>query len=404
MEQQNVVYIGTYLTEPLQDSYDWDQHSPAGQTKQESTVSALSRAGYDVDVVSSTVIADDTVGANRTVVDSSDTATVYVSPMIRIVHKALPPGLRRVVAAIQNKFILTLSSTLLLLRLSLRTEYDAIVFYNFNLVTSVPAFVASLLFGTPLVIEYSDSRADSASRADRIKDSIYLTVIGRRVSGAIYINAHMAELLGTDKQTVVRGTPSIELTEDDLRSEQSRSPLTIFYGGRLDDVRGVSKLVRLAPDLISELDVEIRITGYGPKSDAVAREVERIDSERVDFLGFISKEQYKSELLTSDVALNLQSPSAPGNRYTFPTKILDYLATGNVVVSTKMSDLERELDDVLVFTEPKTPQIYDTIESAVSNYAELSARSERGVEWIQRECSPEKRTEDISRLLDEVCA
>jgi glycosyltransferase involved in cell wall biosynthesis len=278
------------------------------------------------------------------------------------------------------------------------------VFYNFNIVTAFPAQIAGMLFRTPLIIDFNDSRLDSKNRFDRARDKIYLYIVDPWLSGGICINTNMTSVLQTDNTVVVRGKPSVEMVDDAELETNTDGSLTVFYGGKLDDVRGIDILLDSALGIVTGQDVEIRITGYGSRVDEVEQRVSEMDTDEISFLGFLSSEEYREELVEADIAVNLQLPDAPGNEYTFPTKILDYLATGNVVVSTRMSDLEGVLDDILVFTESNSDAATTTISEVCNDFSAHSQRIAAGHTWVQESCSPEKRVETISALLDRACS
>lgn len=403
MATRNVAYVGTFLPESLRKVDDWSSQSPAGQAKQKSTITALSQSDCRVDAVSSVVPIRDGIGRVSRQVTESEHAQVHVPPNVDVVPDSGPPLLLHLLRIVQFKLILPLVVTLYLCLLSRRREYDAIVFYNFNIVTAFPAQIAGILFRVPILIDFNDSRLDSRDWLDRLRDEVYLYLVDPWLSGAICINTNMTSLLRTDNTAVVRGEPSVRKpTDSEIESDPGGS-LTLFYGGKLDDVRGIDILLDSAAEIVSGRDVEIRITGYGSRFEEVQQRVSELDVDQVSFLGFVSSDEYRRELVEADIAVNLQSPDAPGNKYTFPTKILDYLVTGNVVVSTRMSDLETVLDDVLVFTDPSPNDFVSTVDGVCEDFPDHRERITAGRAWIREHCSQERRIEKISGLLDEAC-
>jgi glycosyltransferase involved in cell wall biosynthesis len=404
MTTREIAYVGTYLPESLRAGHDWSSYSPAGQTKQQSTINALFRDDCQVDVVSNVIPTDSGMGrVPKRVAEDNDTK-VHIPPNVDVIPRDGPRQLLVILEIVQFKFVLPLFATLYLCFLAQRRDFDAIVFYNFNIITAFPALIAGVLFGVPIIIEFNDFRLDSQDILDRIRDRIYLYVVGPWIAGGICINTNMASLLQTDNTIVVRGEPTIIRSDMNGETSDSEGPLTIFYGGKLDDVRGIDFLLDAAPEIIRDRNVQIRITGYGPRLEEVRRRVTEMGEDQVSFLGYVSSDRYREELLSADIALNLQRPDAPGNEYTFPTKILDYLATGNVVVSTRMSDLEEVLCDILVFTEPSSIDVAATVGSVCDNLSAHSEREDSGVVWVREVCSSESRVSEISGLLDDVCS
>jgi glycosyltransferase involved in cell wall biosynthesis len=331
-------------------------------------------------------------------------ARVVVPPGIDLIPVSGSPRLLALLRVVQFKLVLPIFVTLQLCLLARREDYDVIMFYNFNIITAFPSLIASFLFRTPIVIDFNDSRLDSPNLFDRVRDKIYLYVVDPWLSGGICINTNMTAVLRTNNTVVVRGEPSIRIADDAEIGGYTHDPLTVFYGGKLDDVRGIDILLEAAPGIINRRDVEVRIAGYGPRFEEVQQRIAEIETDRVSFLGDLSSEEYRQELISADITVNLQLPDAPGNKYTFPTKMLDYLATGNVVVSTRMSDLEVVLDDILVFTEPMSEDVIATVGDICGDFSDHRERIAAGHAWVKENCSQEKRIEAISRLLDKACS
>lgn len=404
MSTRKVAYVGTFLPDSLRESHDWSTHSPAGRAQQQSTISALSQAGCQVDVVASMMPIDGKAGLVSKQSDETNDARVVIPPGVDLIPASGPPRVLSPLRTLQFKLVLPLFVTLQLSLLARREDYDVIMFYNFNITTSFPSLLAGLLFRTPIVIDFNDSRLDSRDWFDRLRDKIYLYIVDPWLSGGICINTNMTALLRTNNTVVVRGEPSVRIADDSEIDKGTDSPLTVFYGGKLDDVRGIDILLEAAPQIVRHQDAEVRVAGYGPRFEEVQQQVGEINTDQVSFLGDLSNEQYREELVAADITVNLQLPNAPGNEYTFPTKILDYLATGNVIVSTRMSDLESALDDILVFTEPNSDDVTATIGEVGDDFSDHSQRINAGHTWVQENCSPEKRTEAISALLDRACS
>jgi len=403
MSSRDIAYVGTFLTESLVEADEWTHYSPAGQAQQGSTIAALAGAGCRVDAVSATMPVTEGIGTVPGRVATNDDARVHVPPNLDVTPSSRFTRPVAFLETVQNKVVLPLVVTIYLCRLVWGREFDAIVFYNFNVVTAFPALIAGLLYGVPIVVDFNDSRLDSGNRLDVLKDRVYLYVVDPWVAGGICINSRMCELLRTENTVVVRGEPSVRVPDTIGTDGDPDRPLTVLYGGRLDETRGIETILAAVPDLVAERDVAVHVAGYGPKYEAVKRRVAEMETDRVTFLGNLSTERYREELLAADVALNAQSPDAPGNEYTFPTKVLDYLATGNVVVSTRISDLETELSDVLVFTGPTAREFSSTVGRVVDEFDGCQPRVDAGLAWVRENCSPERRIDSIAALLDDVC-
>lgn len=405
MGSKRIVYISPLINEELGQKLEIREYSPAGQAQQRTSIQSLLKAGYDVSVLSPLSSNTETLGfvPSTDSTDSETSAAINVPYSLNIMplcRTLLPSSL---ILALQEKFFLPLFTIIFLRKLLQEDDVDTIFFYNYNIITAFPAFYARVFHGVPIIIDYNDSRLDSPDFLDRIRDQFYLYTIGPWVAGAVCINSYMSEHLRTDNITIVRGQPSIGILDESCDSPSQREGLKIMYGGRLDHVRGVMKIIEFAPTILSKLpDVEIWIAGYGPLFEEVDEKIERVDSNRIQFLGNLSKEEYKERLVKADIALNLQSPQASGNRYTFPTKVLDYMTSKNIIITTRIADLEDNFDGMMVFTDPSVEQIADQVVDVCRNYQNYSQYSRDASRWVSENCTFESFSEKMDVLLGEV--
>ena len=68
----------------------------------------------------------------------------------------------------------------------------------------------------------------------------------------------------------------------------------------------------------------------------------------VRYLGFVEREELLRTMQRGLVLVNPRPPSLPEHRYNFPSKILEYLATGRPVISTTSADIAEEYGKYLL--------------------------------------------------------
>lgn len=405
MGSKRILYISPLVNDELEQKLDIREYSPAGQAQQRTSIKSLLTAGYHVSVLSPLSSKTDEFG----LIPSTDSPDAETSVVIHVPYSLnilplcrtlLPTSL---IKPLQEKFLLPLFTILFLRKLLQEDNVDTILFYNYNIITAFPAFYARVFHGIPIILDYNDSRLDSPHLLDRLRDKFYFHTIDPWIAGAVCINSNMSENLKTNNITVIRGQPSIGILDESCDSHSQDGGLKIMYGGRLDCVRGVQKIIEAAPTILSEIpEVEIWIAGYGPLYEDVGEKIEQIESSRIQFLGNLSNEEYKERLVLADIALNLQSPQASGNRYTFPTKVLDYMASKNVIISTRIADLEDNFGDLMVFTDPSVEQITAQIVIVCRNYQNYSQYSRDAFRWVAENCTFESFSEKMDVLLREV--
>ena len=125
----------------------------------------------------------------------------------------------------------------------------------------------------------------------------------------------------------------------DTAGSQGHDTINVMYSGLLEPVTGVDLLLDAIKDVDKSLDVTFVFTGKGSLSDRIS-EAARQDP-RIDFRGNLSYDDYTEALKNADILVNPRNMHLPENRNNFPSKVMDYLATGNTIVSTKFAGYDK---------------------------------------------------------------
>lgn len=125
--------------------------------------------------------------------------------------------------------------------------------------------------------------------------------------------------------------------EDIQPKKHSDSLVQFMFSGVLSNDKGIHLLLE-AIKLIPE-EFRLIITGKGPCEQEI-REAAQNDL-RIIFLEQVPFEEYLVHLKESDVLLNPRDMHYGNNEYNFPSKFLEYLATGNLIVSTRFTGWEK---------------------------------------------------------------
>ena len=111
---------------------------------------------------------------------------------------------------------------------------------------------------------------------------------------------------------------------------------SFFYFSGLSDA-----LDELAEVLKSSPNLKFLIVGGGDQDAELRQQVKRLGiTEKVVFTGFVSYEELPRYLKIADVAVNTLEPTLVAN-VAFPNKVLQYMAAGLPVVSTRLDGLEQ---------------------------------------------------------------
>ena len=113
---------------------------------------------------------------------------------------------------------------------------------------------------------------------------------------------------------------------------------TYMYAGILEPVTGVDMLLK-AFSRISNPFVRLKISGKGSLENMVQAAAKQ--DARITYLGCVPYEEYLCNLKRVNVLVNPRNMNLPENQNNFPSKIMEYLATGKPIISTRFPGWER---------------------------------------------------------------
>lgn len=120
--------------------------------------------------------------------------------------------------------------------------------------------------------------------------------------------------------------------------EKDSKKMIFMYSGLLEQVTGIELLLR-AFCLTEEADWELWISGRGSLDSMIVADAAK--DNRIKFFGFLKYSEYIDRLKQADVLVNPRDMFLPENQNNFPSKILEYLATGKEIVSTRFVGAEK---------------------------------------------------------------
>ena len=176
----------------------------------------------------------------------------------------------------------------------------------------------------------------------------------------------------------------------DLRHfQQMKKPirgdkLIYMYAGLLSTVTGVDVLLR-AIKLCKLENIEFWFSGKGDLQEQVCASA-KTDS-RIKYLGFMSENDYFPTLAKVNVFINPRNMSLQQNKNNFPSKVLEYLATGRMVISTKFSEYRCFMENFILYdgTEKELAdaieKTYDEYDSINEEYYDVNRRKALNYSW-----------------------
>ena len=150
----------------------------------------------------------------------------------------------------------------------------------------------------------------------------------------------------------------------DFVSTPKKGKMVILYSGILSKVTGIDIYLK-AIKLIEDKDIRFVFSGKGEMKELLIEKSR--EDKRIKYVGFLNEEAYLSLLGKANILINPRNMDLPQNKNNFPSKILEYLATGKVIISTKFPNYQ-EFEENMFFCDTNAQSIADKIKFIAKNY------------------------------------
>lgn len=152
----------------------------------------------------------------------------------------------------------------------------------------------------------------------------------------------------------VRGfTPPADSHKTDLRP-------VVLYAGSLSAAYGVDRLIDTVP-LVPDVDFVF----YG-KGDQVTR-LESSTAGNVVYKGFADADTLADAMCAASILINPRPSGADFAVQSFPSKLIEYLATGRTVLTTRIQSIPADIADYFAYIDDETPEgIADAIRKTLA--------------------------------------
>lgn len=175
--------------------------------------------------------------------------------------------------------------------------------------------------------------------------------------------------VGDRPYTIVEGVCNSKLTSSDSSKETEK---IILYTGTLDKKLGIANLLS-AFEKIENSDYRLWLCGGGDMNDEIKKASEQ--DKRISFFGFVDKETVGELQKKATILINPRPNNEEFTKYSFPSKTMEYMASGTPVLMYKLDGIPNEYDDYLSYVKG------DTVEDLKASITELCEKNEEEL-WL----------------------
>lgn len=243
-------------------------------------------------------------------------------------------------------------------------EKVAYITINYLPVT-LPILVLSKIFRFEVIAMICDLSRNTYS-IERGKDykslssyflKLYIMVtqiVERNFSKYVFLTTPMNDLINIKSKPfeIVEGIYNNDLCIKETVTFSNKK--VIIYAGTLFEDYGISMIIE-AFMLIDDSDFELHFYGNGPMEEVIKRY--SIDDSRIKFYGFVNRKQLFDKLQSASLLVNLRNPDKEYTKYSFPSKLFEYLVSGTPVLTTKLDGIPSEYYDYMYITDSYNPNL-----------------------------------------------
>jgi glycosyltransferase involved in cell wall biosynthesis len=181
--------------------------------------------------------------------------------------------------------------------------------------------------------------------------------------GYVFLSAEAYKRCPFENKILIHGGIPVRSESDHhndmgLCLNKSNDSVTFLYSGSFEYWSGLTLLLKAFIGLPIDKPSSLIVCGYGPLS---ASDRALIDSDcRIQFFGTVSKSDLNSLREKADILVNPR-PSIAENVFNFPSKLLEYMSYGKLIVSTKTPGIPTDFSDLMLLTNDSLSDFSSTL-------------------------------------------
>jgi glycosyltransferase involved in cell wall biosynthesis len=253
----------------------------------------------------------------------------------------------------------------------IRNRPSALLVYNATIASAMAVVLASL-FRIPVIYEVEDvptwavAKGSGAAEKPRLMQNLSWLVasrVQRPLSNRVLVPSKRfldaLDLKDWEKQSALVISGCMEVANSPARMESYRSeyrPLKVLFAGKLEAEHGYDLLLGAIDELQKQdaglSHTEFHICGLPKREDS--QFAPPPVHPNIHYHGFVSDGQYKELLADCDIGLALQKSAGLFCETRTPSKAYEFLASGKLLIATRVGDLADLFPHSAICLEPET--------------------------------------------------
>lgn len=220
------------------------------------------------------------------------------------------------------------------------------------------------------------------------------------IDSYVLLTEQMAKFLKISKKyTVVEGI-STDVFSSIKVSKKQNEIKSIVYTGTLNEKYGVLDLVGAFKKINSE-DYRLILCGSGDAENKIKQYAK--SDNRIIYKGQIKREDVLKLQMEATVLINPRKNNEEYTKYSFPSKILEYLSSGTPTIAYKLDGIPNEYDDYIYYIDGDRPEDISLkiIEVCEKSQTERNEFGKRAYKYVMEKKNNIVQAEKILKMIRE---
>lgn len=236
---------------------------------------------------------------------------------------------------------------------------------------------------------------------------LYKLIVSRRIKKTnelseiadsfVFLTKQMADYFPVKRPYIVsEGIADIKADAVNNSEKSNSDIVTVAYTGSFTKKYGVMDLINAIDDIKSP-NIRFVICGSG---EAYSEIEEKAKSDRrIVFRGMVTHDEALKIQHEADILVNPRSNDGEYTKYSFPSKIMEYMTTGKPVMCFKLDGIPDEYDKYLTYFDSRETMAQQIEKMCAMPHERLNRLGKAGAEFVINEKNYEKFGENIRKLM-----
>lgn len=263
-----------------------------------------------------------------------------------------------------------------LLKLRKNGYKNILYVYNSFTIENIFVIILSKLAGYKTVVDVVEDYSTHLEKVSfvlsvKLKSNIFFEKYSRFLcDGVVVLSEYLVkrfEKISQGKIPVINIPISASVKNPDRVKQSFNEPVTFSYSGSFGNKDGLSFFIQAFKNISDKYpNCILYLSGKGNDPQLYLKNYTK---DNIKYLGYISDEEYYSLADNSDILCMTRTNSKYANAG-FPFKLGEYLATGNPVITSNVSDVSMYLEngkDAIIVDSENSEQLTQSIDYLMSN-------------------------------------